>query len=358
MNQKILTRFLFYFSGIRREGFNYPIMENEENKNGFADPWSTWEETHFREAMEASLAHYSGEVSENLTNHTPLDDPGNLKNAFRGFPIVSKKRKNCSLDSCDKCGLEAAPCKCKAPAPPKIQRRVYLCAACETYFENWNLFLHMREVHNRHICLFCLGMFAEAERLSDHLMKKHNVPEMAFASTEEFYGAFKGSCNLVCCACETMFSEADNFYNHYCSTEEQQQIKIEDKMNVLNSNGSSGPFVPNENKKIRFSKRVIKPSRHINMDDVYLYSSLTNKAKKTIARTGSSPVKQQPETTLIEIPKPPNVEEEDVKDLKENIQNNVNNMYSFYDEQEHKEKMEFVNFNTTTEGRMQYFVRL
>jgi len=47
----------------------------------------------------------------------------------------------------------------------KITRKVYLCSACGTYFENWNLFLHMRDIHKRHICLYCLGMFGQAERL-------------------------------------------------------------------------------------------------------------------------------------------------------------------------------------------------
>ncbi|CAK9796000.1 Chromatin modification-related protein YNG2 [Anthophora quadrimaculata] len=106
----------------------------------------------------------------------------------------------------------------------KITRKVYLCAACGTYFENWNLFLHMRDIHKRHICLFCLGMFGQAERLSHHLIKKHSVPEMAFTSVEDFYGAFKGSCYLVCCTCEKVFSETDNFYNHFCSPTSKQDV--------------------------------------------------------------------------------------------------------------------------------------
>lgn len=106
----------------------------------------------------------------------------------------------------------------------KITRKVYLCAACGTYFENWNLFLHMRDIHKRHICLFCLGMFGQAERLSYHLMKKHSVPEMAFTSMEDFYNAFKGSCYLVCCSCEKVFSETDDFFNHYCSLTLKQDV--------------------------------------------------------------------------------------------------------------------------------------
>ncbi|XP_015606745.1 uncharacterized protein LOC107273258 [Cephus cinctus] len=105
----------------------------------------------------------------------------------------------------------------------RITRKVYLCSACGTYFENWNLFLHMRDVHKRHICLFCLGMFGQAERLSYHLSSKHSVPEMTFTSVEDFYNAFKGSCYLICCNCEKVFSETDNFYNHFCPTPQKQQ---------------------------------------------------------------------------------------------------------------------------------------
>lgn len=105
----------------------------------------------------------------------------------------------------------------------KIQRKVYLCAACGTYFENWNLFLHMRDVHQRHLCLFCLGLFDHAERLSYHLMKNHNIPETSFTSVEEFYKAFKGSCYLICCSCEKVFTETDNFYNHFCSSPQKVQ---------------------------------------------------------------------------------------------------------------------------------------
>ncbi|XP_011632564.1 uncharacterized protein LOC105424170 [Pogonomyrmex barbatus] len=110
----------------------------------------------------------------------------------------------------------------------KISRKVYLCSACDTYFENWNLFLHMRDIHKRHICLFCLGMFGQAERLSHHLMKKHNVPEIAFSSTEDFYNIFKGSCYLICCSCEKLFSETDDFSNHFCSPVLEQDTTVTD----------------------------------------------------------------------------------------------------------------------------------
>ncbi|KAK0089122.1 hypothetical protein PV326_004598 [Microctonus aethiopoides] len=106
----------------------------------------------------------------------------------------------------------------------RISRKVYLCAACGTYFENWNLFLHMREIHKRHICLFCLGMFGQAERLSHHLVKKHSVPETQFNTIDDFYTVFKESCYLICCMCEKVFSETDNFYSHNCDSLNQRII--------------------------------------------------------------------------------------------------------------------------------------
>nr|CAD7428505.1 unnamed protein product [Timema monikensis] len=87
----------------------------------------------------------------------------------------------------------------------RITRKVYLCSACGTYYENWNLFLHMREVHNRHICLYCLSMFSQADKLATHLGNKHSLPESVFVSPEQFHAEFKGPCFLMCCKCEQMF---------------------------------------------------------------------------------------------------------------------------------------------------------
>ena len=156
-------------------------------------------------------------------------------------PLTKTKcsRCNTSLNSTTSSMVKQQPCTCPTgpqspstsdaiiPTSPssaptgannfRITRKVYLCSACGTYFENWNLFLHMREIHKRHICLFCLGMFGQADRLSHHLTKKHSVTATSFTSVEDFYNAFKGPCYLICCTCEKVFSETDNFYNHFCS---------------------------------------------------------------------------------------------------------------------------------------------
>ncbi|KAK7790089.1 hypothetical protein R5R35_013010 [Gryllus longicercus] len=105
------------------------------------------------------------------------------------------------------------------PAPStnfRITRKVYLCSACGTYYENWNLFLHMREVHKRHICLFCLLMFSQADKLAQHLTAKHEIADNSYNTPEHFLNEFKGSFFVMCCTCEQMFSERDNFFDHLC----------------------------------------------------------------------------------------------------------------------------------------------
>lgn len=98
----------------------------------------------------------------------------------------------------------------------RITRKVYLCSACGTYYENWNLFLHMRDVHKKHICLFCLTMFGMAEKLADHLKNTHTISEGTFKSSEEFQNTYKGSCYLICCTCENLFNERGDYFHHQC----------------------------------------------------------------------------------------------------------------------------------------------
>lgn len=109
-----------------------------------------------------------------------------------------------------------------APTTPstnfRVTRKVFLCSACGTYYENWNLFLHMREVHKRFICLYCLGMFSHPEKLSQHLMVKHNCVPGHRNTPQDFFELYKEPCFLMCCDCERVFGEQDNFFNHHCAT--------------------------------------------------------------------------------------------------------------------------------------------
>ncbi|KAJ8890207.1 hypothetical protein PR048_009715 [Dryococelus australis] len=106
----------------------------------------------------------------------------------------------------------------------RITRKVYLCSACGTYYENWNLFEHMRVVHKRLICLFCLGMFAQADKLSAHLCNIHRMTEKFFQSAEHFMNEFKGSSFLMCCSCEKLFEESSNFFDHNCEQSNGNQL--------------------------------------------------------------------------------------------------------------------------------------
>jgi hypothetical protein len=122
--------------------------------------------------------------------------------------------------------------------PPQQKRKVFLCSACGTYYENWNLFLHMREIHKRHICLICLGIFASAERLVQHLQVKHKiVSDHTFQNRDELLSAYYAAATstmttnsrnemqltsdieslyLMCCRCEHVFNDSEEFTTHQC----------------------------------------------------------------------------------------------------------------------------------------------
>lgn len=136
---------------------------------------------------------------------------------------------------------EAAPsAETNSGGPSRVTRKVYLCSACGTYYENWNLFLHMREVHNRHICLFCLGMFSKAEKLSSHLANKHNVQEFNYESKEEFHKVYNGTLYLMCCVCDEICGEQDDFFNHDCSKVKPRPVPVlVSKMPVKTNNVKS-----------------------------------------------------------------------------------------------------------------------
>lgn len=108
----------------------------------------------------------------------------------------------------------------------RVTRKVFLCSSCGTYYENCNLFLHMREVHRRYICLYCLGMFSLPEKLSHHLITKHNCSPNHYASAEDFLSSYTESCFLVCCHCERVFSERDNFFDHICVEKRTASDKV------------------------------------------------------------------------------------------------------------------------------------
>lgn len=159
---------------------------------------------------------------------------------------------------------EAAPCaELNTSGPSRVTRKVYLCSACGTYYENWNLFLHMREVHNRHICLFCLGMFSKAEKLSVHLTNKHNVKEFSYNSKEEFFNVYNGTLYLMCCACDEICTEEDDFFNHDCNDVKPRPLPILVNKTAVKTNSITKAKAFNEvtsNGPSSIAKESIKPA--------------------------------------------------------------------------------------------------
>ncbi|XP_030245372.1 uncharacterized protein LOC115564804 [Drosophila navojoa] len=106
------------------------------------------------------------------------------------------------------------------PAPPIKKERFFRCARCSTVHQCWNFFLHMREVHQRYICLYCSHVFASVEKLSLHLENKHDMDQRHFASveawqrlqTQEDRARF-----LVCCNCQASFERGSRFEDHDCA---------------------------------------------------------------------------------------------------------------------------------------------
>ncbi|XP_055905831.1 uncharacterized protein LOC129941238 [Eupeodes corollae] len=107
-----------------------------------------------------------------------------------------------------------------APTTTTTKKRFYLCSSCGTYHENWNLFLHIREIHNRHVCLYCIRLFPTAEKLSLHLEIKHDLEQNHFNSEEKLRSVSKVDGNsrfLMCCTCQHVFSEHERFSDHVCT---------------------------------------------------------------------------------------------------------------------------------------------
>lgn len=100
----------------------------------------------------------------------------------------------------------------------RIRRQVFLCSACGTYYEKWNLFYHIREVHNKFMCLFCLGIFPNAERLVNHLESKHVHKPFVYEHKDDLIKSLRSQCFLMCCVCEHIFTENDDVTAHSCET--------------------------------------------------------------------------------------------------------------------------------------------
>lgn len=139
----------------------------------------------------------------------------------------------------------------------KLTRKVFLCSACGTYYENWNLYMHMLEYHRRYICLYCLGMFSVLEDLCQHIQSRHNLEPGVKNTLEDFYNTYTEPCYVVCCECNRQFNEGDNFFYHNC---------IPQKSATKN--------------KSKLIKQVIAPENHITGDSIMVSSETLNKVSE------------------------------------------------------------------------------
>lgn len=105
----------------------------------------------------------------------------------------------------------------------RITRKVFLCSSCGTYYQSYDLFIHMREIHHKQICLFCFNMFCRSQQLSDHLLAAHNLQLGEYSSILQIRNAFKGSFYVTCCTCNRIFSEDERFDVHECQVRNDVQ---------------------------------------------------------------------------------------------------------------------------------------
>ncbi|KAK9511510.1 hypothetical protein O3M35_000150 [Rhynocoris fuscipes] len=168
----------------------------------------------------------------------------------------------------------------------KLTRKVFLCSACGTYYEHWNLFLHMREVHRRYICLYCLGMFSIAEKLSEHLIQKHKIINQNFNNLEDFQKHCYQAFYLVCLSCDKVFSEMDDFYGHVCNVN-KKTIDNSDNTNksetVASQEFSSiGNVETNSN--VTNSKVVLKRPKETSKKSTVVTRSASSQMRKDEAK--------------------------------------------------------------------------
>lgn len=80
-------------------------------------------------------------------------------------------------------------------------------------------------------------MFSQSEKLSLHLVSRHNCVPSHLNSEEDFFHVYKDPCFLMCCDCEKIFSERDNFFGHNCPGKPNKStVDINKTKNVTNSN--------------------------------------------------------------------------------------------------------------------------
>lgn len=101
----------------------------------------------------------------------------------------------------------------------RITRKVFLCSSCGTYYQSYDLYIHMRELHAKQICLVCFNMFGKSQQLWDHLISAHNLKLGEYTNVLQIRNAYKGSFYITCCTCNRLFSEDEPFDQHRCESD-------------------------------------------------------------------------------------------------------------------------------------------
>lgn len=147
-------------------------------------------------------------------------------NDFSSITLLQRHIATCSGKTSIDSFLSASPQQTKraststSTATPnlRITRKVFLCSSCGTYYQNYNLYIHMRDKHNKQICLLCRNIFPKSQQLWDHLVNVHSLTSIKYSNIAEIRHVFKNSFYITCCSCNTIFSDEDRFDQHKCET--------------------------------------------------------------------------------------------------------------------------------------------
>ncbi|XP_016994627.2 uncharacterized protein MESR4 [Drosophila takahashii] len=131
----------------------------------------------------------------------------NLQFEFEGFQQLNEHQAQCN-------GIRSS-----SQQLLQKKERFFRCAQCSSVHQCWHFFLHMREVHQRYICLYCNHVYPSVEKLSLHLENKHDIDQSHFAKdawalqqkTED------RARHLVCCTCQATFVQGSEFEDHDCA---------------------------------------------------------------------------------------------------------------------------------------------
>ncbi|XP_041450337.1 uncharacterized protein LOC111081753 isoform X2 [Drosophila obscura] len=127
----------------------------------------------------------------------------NLQN-FETFQQLNEHQEHCKMETKEQ--------------PERKKERFFRCAQCGTVHQRWNFFIHVRDVHQKYMCMYCSLTYATVEKLSLHLENKHDIDQSHLSKeawSVQQQKEDRGR-HLVCCSCQTTFPQGSEFENHDC----------------------------------------------------------------------------------------------------------------------------------------------